>query len=154
MSNVMKHSFDPSKHDLFVPRNPQKYIGKGPIVLRSSWELTFSQWCDSNPGVIAWNSEGIEVPYFDPVKNKQRRYYPDFIIKTVGPGNKEITTMVEIKPFKEIMAPQLSKGKSQKTRLYEAATYATNTAKWKAAQQFCRLRGWVFKIITEKELYK
>lgn len=154
MSNVMKHSFDPNKHDIYVPRNPKKYIGKGPCILRSSWERTFSQWCDNNPGIIAWSSEALEVPYFDPVKNKQRRYYPDFIIKTIGKDNKEQVTVVEIKPWKEIMAPTASKGKSQKTRLYEAATYATNSSKWKAASEFCRRRGWIFKLISERELYK
>ncbi len=154
MSNVMKHSFDPAKHDVFVPRNPKKYIGKGPVICRSSWEKTFANWCDSNPGVITWSSEALQIEYFDPVKNKRRRYFPDFIMKTLGKDNKELTYLVEIKPLKEVMAPQISKGKSQKTRLYEAATYATNNAKWKAAMEFCRLRGWIFRIITEKELYK
>jgi len=154
MSNVMKHSFDPSKHDIFVPRNPHKYIGKGPIIIRSGYERTFSQWCDSNPGIIAWSSETVEIPYYDPVKRKNRRYYPDYIIKTIGKDRKEMTYIVEIKPYKETLRPVLSRNKSEKTRLYEAATYATNVAKWKAADMFCKVHGWQFKILTEKELYK
>jgi len=152
--SLIKHSFDPSRHELFTPKNTKKYIGKYPIIARSGWERTFMRWLDSNPGIIAWTSEGIEVPYFDPVRNKQRRYYPDFVMKTIGNDNKELTYLVEIKPYKEVMAPTLSKGKSQKTRLYEASTYATNSAKWRAASEFCKRRNWIFKIITEKELYK
>jgi len=150
----MKHSFDPSKHDIFIPRNKHKYIGKGPIIIRSSWERVFSQWCDSNPGIIAWSSETVEIPYYDPVKRKQRRYYPDYIIKTIGEGNKELTYIVEIKPYKETIKPTISEKKSQKTKMHEMATYLTNVAKWKAAIEFCKRRGWQFKIITERELYK
>lgn len=152
--NPAKMAFDPKRHTLFTPRNPNKYVGEYPIVAKSSWETTFCQWCDSNPGIIAWASEGVPIPYWDPVKAKNRRYYCDFIIKTVGKDLKEHTTMVEIKPFKEVYPPKPSSGKSSKTQLYEAQTYATNNAKWKAAYQFCKLRGWIFKIITERELYK
>ena len=39
-----------------------------------------------------------------------------------------------------------------KSYLYECKTYAVNTAKWKAAQEFCNDRKIEFKIITEQEL--
>jgi hypothetical protein len=31
-------------------------------------------------------------------------------------------------------------------------TWGINTAKWKAAEEYCRDRGWKFQIFTEKEL--
>ena len=34
------------------------------------------------------------------------------------------------------------------------ATYTINTCKWKAATKLCEENGWIFKIITEKELFK
>jgi hypothetical protein len=36
--------------------------------------------------------------------------------------------------------------------IQEAATYAVNQEKWRAADIFCREHGWQFQIITEKEL--
>ena len=38
---------------------------------------------------------------------------------------------------------------------YEKAirTYAVNIAKWEATEILCKERGWVFKIITEKDLF-
>jgi hypothetical protein len=154
MSNVMKHTFDPSKHDIYVPRNPEKYIGKEYPIVRSSWERDYCRWCDSNPGIIAWGSEALEIPYFDPVKRKQRRYFPDFVMKTIGKDGRELTYIVEIKPYSETVAPVSTSGKSQKTKLYESMTFATNVSKWNAALEFCKRRGWIFKIITERELYK
>ena len=62
----------------FKPKNWLKYKGcVDKIVWRSKWELTAFKWADNNPSVIAWSSEekNCIVPYFDPVKNKQRRFY-------------------------------------------------------------------------------
>jgi len=32
-------------------------------------------------------------------------------------------------------------------------TYAKNTAKWKAAEEYCRKKGWKFKILSEKDIF-
>jgi len=32
-------------------------------------------------------------------------------------------------------------------------TYTINNAKWEAAKQACESRGWLFRIITEKEIF-
>jgi hypothetical protein len=34
----------------------------------------------------------------------------------------------------------------------EAATYAVNQEKWRAADKFCKDNGWEFLVITEKHL--
>ena len=44
------------------------------------------------------------------------------------------------------------KNKPTKKYLREVKTWGTNSAKWNAAEEFCRDRGWQFKIITEREL--
>lgn len=62
----------------FVPKNPRKYIGRYPILARSSWERMFAQWLDLQESIIKWSSESIQIRYFDPVQQKIRRYYPDF----------------------------------------------------------------------------
>jgi len=138
--------------EIFTPNTPEKYKGRYPIVIRSSWEKAFCQWCDSNPMVIKWSSESIAIPYYDPVKRRRRRYFPDFFMVVKDKSEKKIEYIVEIKPFKETVPPKPGK-KRKKTRLYEERTWSTNQAKWKAANDFCKKFRYIFKIITEKELF-
>ena len=49
------------------------------------------------------------------------------------------------------MEPQVQR-RVTKQYINEVVTYAVNQAKWKAASEYAKDRGWEFKIITEKEL--
>ena len=42
------------KRGIFIPQNPQKYIGTQPIRYLSSWERKFYYWCDKMDSVIEW----------------------------------------------------------------------------------------------------
>jgi hypothetical protein len=138
----------------FTPKYQEKYKGKYPIVLRSQWERVFAQWCDINPNVLTWSSESLEIPYYDPVKRKDRRYYPDFIINVLDKDRKrEVVYVIEIKPYKETVPPKSRATKSTKTKIHEQTAYATNSAKWQAATKYCRKYGFVFRIFTERELF-
>ena len=66
---------------IFVPRNPDKYIGNHTPRYRSGWEFTFMQFCDGNKNVIKWASESIRIPYRHPLTGKVTNYIPDFFIK-------------------------------------------------------------------------
>ena len=44
------------------------------------------------------------------------------------------------------------KSKVTKGYIYESKEYAKNQAKWHAAQEWCRDRRLIFKVITEDEL--
>lgn len=138
---------------LFNPTNPEKYKGQYPIVARSSWELQFMRWCDGNSNIETWSSESVKIPYFDPVRNKRRRYFPDFLLGVRDKRGNIVKYVVEIKPHKESVPPKPGI-KTKKTRLYEVKTYKTNQAKWKAAEDYCRKMGYIFKVITEKELFR
>lgn len=151
--SFMNKVFDPNKDKYYHPIFPNKYIGKDLPIMRSEWERQFSRWCDMNPNVIQWSSEPFPINYYDPVRRKSRRYYPDFLIKVKDKEGKEMVYCVEVKPYKEITAPKNNNRKSEKTKIHEATTYITNTAKWKAADDFCKKRGITFRIITEKELF-
>ena len=134
----------------FTPRNPQKYKGDATnIVYRSSWELRVMKYLDENPAVVWWASEELFIPYKSPIDQKVHRYFPDFI-ERIRQANKEITMVIEVKPFKQTQKP-IQKRRTQKF-LQEVATYAINQEKWRAADLFCKEHGWQFKIITEKEL--
>ena len=66
----------------FSPKNYKKYKGDPTnIIYRSSWELTFMKYCDSNPNVLEWGSEEIVIPYKSPLDNRYHRYFVDFYIK-------------------------------------------------------------------------
>jgi hypothetical protein len=112
------------------------------------------QWLDRHPNVLTWASESDIIPYFDPAQQKHRRYYIDFraVFATISGGQQ--TVYIEVKPYRETIAPVQTKRKQQKTYAHEFTTWITNNAKWKAATQWARAKGGVFKIVTEKELFK
>ena len=101
--NAAKINFDGKRHSIFTPTFPQKYEGQYPIIAKSSWERSFMQWCDMNNDILRWSSETIVIPYFDTLKNKNRRYYPDFMIEVINKDNKKTIWVVEIKPYKETL---------------------------------------------------
>lgn len=135
----------------FKPKNPKKYNGDpNNIVYRSSWELRVMKYFDEHPNVLWWASEELFIPYRSPVDQKMHRYFPDFIARVKQPNGGEKTLVIEVKPFKQTQKPT-QKRRTQKF-IQEAATYAINQEKWRAADLFCKEQGWQFKIITEKEL--
>lgn len=152
--SYMNRNFNSKKHTRFVPKNPEKYCGKDKkIVCRSSWEVNFATWCDNNPNVLRWSSEDIIIPYFDPVKGKQRRYFPDFFLVVRNSKGDIEKFLIEVKPHKETIPPKSRRGKKKTSLLREKQTFATNSNKWRAAQSYCKKRGWQFRLITEKQLF-
>jgi len=136
----------------FKPHNSEKYKGNPTnIIYRSLWELKFMRYLDSHPNVIQWSSEEIIIPYVSPMDNRIHRYFPDFWIKIKDKDGNINTMLVEIKPMNQVKAPVVQQ-KMTKKYITEVRTYAINSAKWKAAEEYCSDRKWIFKIMTEKEL--
>lgn len=136
----------------FRPRNPSKYRGDATnIVYRSRWELKFMGYLDSHPDVVEWASEEFSIPYRSPIDNRMHRYFPDFLVKKKSPTGAVDALVVEIKPAKETRPP-VAQTKKTKQYIREVYTWGVNSAKWKAAEEFCRDRGWRFLIMTEAEL--
>jgi len=140
----------------FYPTNLKKFKSNDNskyCICRSTWETKFCKWCDTNDQILYWASEPIAIPYFDKVKQKSRRYFPDFLVKVADKDTKrDRIYLIEVKPYKECIQPKITKGKSKKTILYEKVTWETNKSKWISANAYCKNKGWTFKIITEKEL--
>ena len=135
----------------FSPKNPFKYNGNSKnIIYRSNWELRVMKYFDDHPNVIWWASEELTIPYVSPIDNKTHRYFPDFIVKMRLKDGKVTTYILEVKPLAQTKMP-VQKRKTKRF-IQEAATYAVNQEKWRAADLFCREHGWQFKVITEKEL--
>ena len=133
-------------------RNYKKYKGDPTgVVYRSLWERKFMKWCDGNPNILEWWSEELAIPYYDPVQKKWRRYFPDFWMIVKEKNGKVESYLVEVKPKREVEGPKPQKRKTKKY-LREVFDYATNQAKWQAAQEYCNDRLWKFMLVTEREL--
>lgn len=112
-----------------------------PIIYRSSWEKRFAHWCETSPKVKHWGSECTCIKYFNPVDQKEHRYYPDFVLE-LQDGQ---IMIVEIKPQNQTQKPINENSWAYKT-------YAVNTAKWKEIKKQCDSRGYKFCIITENTI--
>ena len=137
----------------FKIKNPKKYKGNPTnIIYRSLMELRFMKWCDTSKKILQWNSEEVIIPYISPIDNKRHRYFPDFLIQTEkGWTLIEVKPQVKTKPPKKLIMENLT---LKKKRRYVNAvqTWLVNEAKWKAAMQVCKKKGWKFQLMTEKEL--
>jgi hypothetical protein len=136
----------------YQPSYPKKYKGDpSNIIYRSLWERKFMKYCDLNENILEWGSEEIALPYRSPVDNRVHRYFPDFYIKVKESTGQVKKYLIEIKPKKQTVEPQVQKRKT-KQYIYEVVEYAKNQAKWEAAKEFCEDRQWEFKVLTEDDL--
>ena len=145
----MAHNY---KQGFFKPQNPKKYMGDPTnIVYRSGWEKRVMDWCDNNSNVKRWCSEEIVIPYISPIDNRPHRYFVDFYVEARAPDGSVKKMLLEVKPAAQPKPPKAPKRKT-KRYITEVMTWGVNEAKWKAAQEFCKDKGWEFKIITEDHL--
>tara|TARA_B100000427_G_scaffold114135_1_gene94675 strand:- start:3006 stop:3458 length:453 start_codon:yes stop_codon:yes gene_type:complete len=136
----------------YKPRNPRKYKGNpNNIICRSNWEKKFCKWCDTNENILLWASEEFSIPYVSPLDRRVHQYYPDFLIKVQEGGGAIRDYVIEVKPKRQCIPPK-RKSKVTKSYIYEAKTYEVNKAKWRAAEDWCKDRRLIFKVITEDEL--
>jgi len=129
-------------------KKPEKYAGDvSNVVFRSLWERNAFRWCEDNPKVKLWNSEGVVVPYKCTIDRKLHRYFVDLLIEM---ENKKIY-LIEIKP-KSQTKPPVKKSRKTKRYINEALTFSRNQDKWNAADKFAKHNGWEFQVWTEETL--
>jgi hypothetical protein len=136
---------------IYKPKNPKKYIGTTPVY-RSMLELKAFRYLDNNPNVLSWGSESVVIPYKSPVDNRIHRYFVDLVAKLQCKDNTIKKLLIEIKPEKQTKPPTESARKKQKTLIYEKYQYGINMAKWDAAKNWCKAKGYTFIIMNEKHL--
>lgn len=130
-------------------KEPGKYVGDPKnVVYRSHWERQAFRWCEANSNVRKWGSEVLVVPYICATDNKKHRYFIDLYVEFKD-GK---ILCVEIKPEAQTKQPKSKQGKSKPRFLKECLTYAKNQSKWKAADRYCKKRGWEFTVWTERTL--
>lgn len=147
-------AFNPAKitnkkhaQGVFLPTNPNKYLGTTPPVYRSSWEHDFCKTCDLNPAIISWVCEPFSISYMSPLDGKTKQYWPDFLIQYIDKNGTVKTQLIEIKPYKQT---QMTMARTKKDKM----TVMVNYAKWQYAVLYCQQNGIEFKVLTEKDLYK
>lgn len=162
------------KQGIYVPRHPEKVTG-GEVICRSGWEMAFARWCDDNPNVIEWGGEPVSIQYrnpasvdfdacrktginpADPYAWSIGNYYPDFYVKLKDPeSGEESNLIIEIKPKyqteRPVAPPPGARLKDQKKYVLSVKTYLQNVKKWEAAIEWCKPRGFEFKVYTEVTL--
>ena len=142
----------------FKPKHPKKYMGDPTnIIYRSGWEFKLMRYLDSHPNVLQWGSEELVIPYRSPIDGRMHRYFPDFLVKQINKYGKRETILIEGKPKAQTMPPDVSKiktktGQTSRRYINEVKTWGINQAKWQAAQEYCKDRGWKFQIMHEGHL--
>lgn len=133
----------------FIPKNPGKYVGKSAnrIMFRSSWELAFMKWLDKSDAILRWGSEELAIPYVSPVDGRVHRYFPDMVIMYKDATNQIRKEIIEIKPYKESVA-------TPRMTARDAQALQVNEAKWKYAADWATRNGAVFRVITERTMFK
>ncbi|MDP6587411.1 MAG: TnsA endonuclease N-terminal domain-containing protein [Anaerolineales bacterium] len=110
------------------------------------------KYFDVNPSVLQWSSEEVVIPYYDSMSKKVRRYFPDFLIKVKTANGESTTHLIEVKPSKDLRPPVGGRGKKKSTVLYEMKSYRMNRDKFASARKWCKERGIIFDVWTEKHL--
>jgi len=146
------------KQGFYEIRNKEKYVGNNKPFFRSSWELRVMNYLDLNKNVIAWSSERFVIPYKLPKEmdgtGKIRRYFVDFYCEIKDNGGNIKKYLVEIKPLSQSIKPTLPKNlKPSKSYKHNAISYMVNHFKWEAATQYCKNKGYEFKVLTENDVY-
>ena len=131
----------------FSMKHPEKYVGTKTPIYRSSWEWNFMNFCDTNAHIVKWASEAVQIPYRDPLTNRQTVYVPDFFIQYIDKNNTMHVELVEIKPASQTILERVGKNK------YNQAQFIKNQAKWKAANIWCSQQGIKFRILNENDIF-
>jgi hypothetical protein len=145
------------KQGYFTPKNPEKYKGDlDKIIYRSSWELKFLVYCDTNESVVEYASEPMAIKYWSSIAKKTSNYWIDCYMATRGQDGTITKWLIEIKPDKYLHPPVAPKVLTEKQTLNyarHAKAYITNTEKFKAAKSYAAKNNMRFGIITENFLF-
>ena len=126
----------------------QKYIGKGPIIYRSSWERKFCMYCESIPQIVQWSSEPVKIKYINSLDGREHSYFPDYYMKL----DNDDEYLIEVKPSSQLQKPTPPKRKTKKAVAnykYAYEMYVTNMCKMQYAEHWCNKRGWKLLVVTE-----
>ena len=132
---------------IYEVRHPEKYIGKSKPKYRSSWEQRVMLMFDTNKSITHWASEAIAIPYKNPLTGKMSQYVPDFFVVYTNKYGKTKAEVIEVKPRSQT---SLTEAKSKHDKLHAIV----NQAKFHAAAIYCKRNGYIFRVITEQDIFR
>ena len=148
--------------------NPNKYFGNDTPKYKSSFELRMMEWADKNKNVIRWAYEPYYIEYkmsvppgfpdwtYEIVDNKKHKYYIDFHVELLDVNGKLITYLLEIKPKSQTIEPKEPKRKTRASVSRYVANmkeFIKNTCKWATTNEYCRRKGFEFRVLNEDNLF-
>jgi len=155
-TNLTRKSMAKYNQGVFHPLNTEKCKNppNRPIVFRSSWEAMMFKWCDRNANVLEWSSEQHRIPYIDPRNGRTKIYLPDIWCKVKLDDGRIEEQIIEVKPLSETPSFAVARYKEtgRKPSAYRQTMLLINQAKFKAAEQWCKMHGMRFIIMTENEI--
>lgn len=138
-SRYVQGYIDPSSCRKLFPS-----LSRERVIYRSSYEKKFIYYLENSPSIRRWGSECLEIPYFSAIDQKMHRYYPDYLVETVG-GE---VIVVEVKPLSQTHPPV------NENDGWGRREWMKNACKWTAAREWCKEKGFKFKILTENTINK
>jgi hypothetical protein len=112
----------------------RKQTGLEPARFESSLERDFYVLLEFNLSVVRWRPQPVRIP----VGDGHPTYVPDVLVTYIDfdtRPQKEYTVLYEVKPRAELRD-----------------NWARWKARFKAARRYARERGWVFRIVTDREI--
>jgi hypothetical protein len=152
------------KTGLFVPKNPNKYLGRlDKIWFRSGLELDFYKELDLDPKVLCWEAEPerFKVNYMSPIDKKIHTYFLDAYCKKLV-GGMEREFLIEVKPKSQVLPPKPPKPTGdmavdrKRNSRYKAKkkNHIIIHEKRKAAQKMAQKMGMLYIFKTEDSIKK
>jgi hypothetical protein len=137
--------------------NRSKYfgIGQNPIY-KSSLELKIMHFMDTNEKVIKWGYELIRIPYYFPIDGKIHDYVVDFVAHILNNKGELIKYLIEIKSDDDLSVPKKPSNPTSKNIKHyknKMMIYIRNTNKWSAAEKFCKSTGFVWKLLSTRDIF-
>lgn len=132
------------KQGYFEEKRPMinKYIGKRPIIYRSSYEYDAFVWADTSKNIVHWTTEPFPIEYIDIQTGRKHKYWIDLVVKFTDGS----TGLIEIKPLNQVPLNM--------DQVRANPVMRKNWQKWEATKEFCKRNyGYQFVIMTEKTLF-
>lgn len=107
------------------------------------------KYLDGKAEVLKWSSEEVRIPYIKPTDGKIHKYFVDFKATLKHKDGVVRTALLEAKWSTALSEPKPPKKKTK--RYYrELYNWEVNSAKWKAAEAYCKQNDMDWGFITEK----
>lgn len=139
----------------YIIQNKYKYDGSSTrLRYLSNWERKYMFNCDHNKNILLWSYERVCVPYYDSIKKRMRKYKIDFKLRYRLSFGKEVTLLVEVKPYYQIFPPDFKLKISNPNQYFkQMCVYEINRAKWISAKKYSIINNYHFYVTHYNERF-